>query len=169
MKLLISPEQIQEKLAFVAREIDHFYQSKDLVILMVLKGSLCLVADLIRLLTIPFELEAIQCASYGQRGELRGQVRLFGLERLQIHNRDVLVVDDIFDSGATLEEIFKALKPKCPRSLKSLVLLSREKKPMRDVYPDWSLFELSDPFVIGYGLDYKEQYRGLKGIFINPK
>lgn len=168
-KLLIEPKEIHKKVRQAAREIAREYQTKDLVIVMVLKGAICLVADLIRELHIPFELETVQCSSYGERGAERGDLEIFGADRLRIHNRDVLVVDDIFDTGNTLEGLCAALSTKQPRSLKSLVLLSREIPTKKAIKPDWILFSIPDHFVVGFGLDYKELYRGLNGIFsINP-
>lgn len=162
---LIEPDEIRKRVAEAAGEIAQEYQNKDLVIVMVLKGAICLVADLIRELDISFELESVQCSSYGARGLERGELEIFGVDRLRIHNRDVLLVDDIYDTGQTLEGLYPALQAKQPRSLKSFVLLSRGVPPERTIRPDWSLFSIRDHFVVGYGLDYKELYRGLNGIF----
>ena len=150
----------------VGQQLSQEYHGKDLVLVMVLKGAVPLVADLMRELALPFSLEVIQCSSYGQRGKERGELQIFGLERLHVHNRDVLVVDDIFDSGTTMSALYCALSTQKPRSLKSCVLLKKKVEHATQMRPDYILFEIENLFVVGYGLDYKEQYRGLPNISI---
>ncbi len=162
---LIAKEQIATSIAQAASDIDRQYKDKDLVIVMVLKGAICFTADLIRAMTIPCDLQTVQCSSYGKGGTKRGELNIFGIEALEIENRDVLVVDDIFDSGHTLFSLIETLNKKNPSSLKSLVLLTRNASEMSDFHPDRSLFSIEDEFVIGYGLDYKEKYRGLPSIY----
>ena len=99
---------------------------------MVLKGALCLVADLIRAIEVPCDIEVVQCASYGEKGTSRGSLQIFGLEQLNLYDRDVLIVDDIFDSGNTLASLTSALQKKKVRSLKSFVLLCKNVK--RDIF-----------------------------------
>ena len=169
LKLLIDKREIATKIKKAAKDLDRDYADKDLVLLMVLKGSVFLVADLIRFLNIPCDIETVQCASYGARGTERGELQIFGLERTDLHQRDVLIVDDIFDSGHTLNALIQAVKKKEPRSIKSLVLLKKNIRPVTHLLPDYVLFEIDDAFVVGYGLDYKERYRGLSGIYHLPK
>ncbi len=165
-KQLISKQQIAQKVKEAALQLKRDYAGKDLVIVMVLKGAICLVSDLIRELTLPFELEYVQCTSYGARGVQRGDLQIIGLDRLQIQGRDVLVVDDIFDSGQTLTALIAALKQKGPSSVKTLVLLSKKVPRSTPYNPNYVLFEIDDLFVVGYGLDYKERNRGLPGICV---
>ncbi|HSX26775.1 MAG TPA: hypoxanthine phosphoribosyltransferase [Chlamydiales bacterium] len=165
-KLLISQDQISEKLTLAAGQIQRDYNGKDLVIVMVLKGALCLTADLIRKLDLPLDVEYVQCSSYGAGGKQRGELQIIGLDRLHIHNRDVLLVDDIFDSGHTMQALVSALREKHPRTLKSLVLLSKNVPHVTDYRPDYVLFPIENLFVVGYGLDYKERYRGLEGVYV---
>lgn len=165
MNPLIGKEQIASKISEIAAEIDKEYADLDLVIVMVLKGAICFAADLIRAMTISCDLQTVQCASYGLSGTKRGELQIFGLDALNIANRDVLLVDDIFDSGHTLSALLEALWKKKPRSLKTLVLLSRSTPQRTDIRPDRSGFSIGSEFVIGYGLDYKERFRGLPGIF----
>lgn len=167
LKLLLSKDEIADKIKEVSGQIERDYKGKDLVIVMVLKGSLCLVADLIRELKLPLDLQTVQCSSYGSGGTKRGELAVFGLERLHIHNRDVLIVDDIFDSGHTMMALQEALKKLSPRSLKTCVLLDKKNVPKVAKYkPDYVLFSIPDLFVVGYGLDFKEQYRGLSGVYV---
>lgn len=163
---LIAQDQIAQKIREVSQKIQTEYKNKDLVIVMVMKGALCLVADLIRELNLPLDVEYVQCSSYGSRGTERGELQVIGLDRLSIHNRDVLIVDDIFDSGHTMATLIDALKEKNPRSLKSLVLLSKNTHHVTEYRPDYVLFDIENLFVVGYGLDYKERYRGLSGVYV---
>ncbi|MBS0624965.1 MAG: hypoxanthine phosphoribosyltransferase [Verrucomicrobia bacterium] len=163
---LIEEQRIASKIKEVAAQIKADYRGKDLVVVMVMKGALCLVADLIRELDVPLDVEYVQCSSYGQRGAHRGELEVIGLDRLNIHNRDVLIVDDIFDSGHTLATLKIALQQKNPRSVKSLVLLVKNVPHVTDYRPDYVLFSIENLFVVGYGLDYKERYRGLSGVYV---
>jgi hypoxanthine phosphoribosyltransferase len=171
LRPLIQKEEIAAKVRETAAQIKKDYAGKDLVIVMVLKGALCLVADLIRELDIPFDIEAVQCSSYGARGHVRGELQVIGADLIHIHNRDVLIVDDIFDSGHTMTTLFDTLKLQNPRSLKTCVLLYKKDVPKVTNYrPDYVLFDIDNFFVIGYGLDFKEKYRGLPGVYVlDPK
>ena len=169
LKLLIDEKEIALKLHDAAQKIQRDYSGKDLVIVMVLKGSLCLAADLIREIDLPLDVEYVQCSSYGARGAERGELQIIGLDRLKIHNRDVLIVDDIFDSGHTLSALAEALKQKQPRTIKSLVLLCKDVPHVTNSRPDYVLFDIPNLFVVGYGLDYKERYRGLRGVSVLTK
>jgi hypoxanthine phosphoribosyltransferase len=166
LKILISQKEIAKKVREIANKIDIDYSKKEIVILMILKGSICFVSDFIRELKTPFILENIQCHSYGKRGTKRGKLKIVGLEKLEIKNKHVIVVDDIFDSGNTMTQTIKALKKKKPKSIKSLVLLLKKttERKKEILPPDYHLFVVKDTFVVGYGLDYKEYYRGYKNI-----
>lgn len=163
---LLSKEAIEEKIAQVGVVLNRDYSGREITLIMVMKGAVCLVADLIRHIRLPLSLEFVQAASYGQRGKARGELNIFGLETLDIASKDVLVVDDIYDSGNTLCGILERLKEKNPASLKSLVLLSKKIERETSYVPDYVLFEIENLFVVGYGLDYKEYYRGLSGIYV---
>lgn len=167
LKPLISKDEIAQKIKQLSAQIEIDYKGKDLVILMVLKGAICFVADLIRQIDLPIDLQTVQCSSYGARGSTRGELTVHGIERLQIHNRDCLVVDDIFDSGHTMTVLLKELEKQKPRTLQSCVLLYKNKvQKVTDYRPNYILFPIQNEFVVGYGLDYKEQYRGLPDINI---
>lgn len=162
---MVSEEAILSKIASLAKELDQKYKGEEIVLVMILKGSICFVADLLREMHSPVVLETIRCESYGQRGTARGELVISGEEKLQIEGEHVLLVDDIFDSGFTLGKVLEALKAKRPRSLSSAVLLSKHLHRDISFKPDYILFTIEDEFVIGYGLDYKEHYRGLRGIY----
>lgn len=165
IKPLITKEEIASKVKEISSRIESDYQGKDLVIVMVLKGAICLVADLMRELNLPLDLQTVQCSSY--KGIKRGELTVLGIERLNIKNRDVLIVDDIFDSGHTIVSLKKALQTLEPHSIKSCVLLNKLDVPkVTDYLPEYVLFDIPDAFVVGYGLDFQEKYRGLPEVCV---
>ncbi len=166
LQLLISQEQIKEKITEAARAIDAQYAGEELTIVMVMKGAVCVAADLMRELKTPCTIEYCSASSYGQHGAKRGELKISGLDQLDLTSKNVLLVDDIFDTGHTLKQILSRLQQKNPKSLKSLVLLSKNVSRDIDFVPDYVLFEIENLFVIGFGLDYKEYYRGLPGIYV---
>ncbi len=165
-ELLISADRIQSKINEIAQELDDEYQGEEITVVMVMKGALCLTADLIRALKTPCKIDYVKGSSYGQHGSSRGELKITGLDNLDLKDKHVLLVDDIFDSGETLTQIFAQIRDKEPKTLKSLVLLAKNVTRDTYYYPDYVLFEIENKFVIGYGLDYKELYRGLPGVFI---
>lgn len=165
LDLLIPHEEIQDKIAKIATQLETDYNREEIVIVMIMKGAICLVADLMRAISSPCLIESIQASSYGNQGKIRGNLQIKGIEALELTSKNVLIVDDIFDSGNTLFQVHQALAEKNPKSLKSLVLLSKNVSCL-DYQPDYILFSIEDRFVVGYGLDYKEYHRGLKGIYL---
>lgn len=163
LDLLISMDEIQDKIAKIAIQLESDYKNQEIVIVMIMKGAICLVADLIRAISLPCVVESIQVSSY--HGKTRGNLQIKGIESLDLFCKDVLLVDDIFDSGNTLFQVYQALAEKRPKSLKSLVLLSKNVSGL-EYRPNYLLFSIKNQFVVGYGLDYKEYYRGLKGIYL---
>lgn len=170
-ELLISQSEIDQRLSEVAAQIDEEYKDQDLTIVMIMKGAVCVTADLIRHLHLPITLEYMKASSYGQKGTMRGELTFTGMDNMNLTDKNVLVVDDIFDSGHTMKGIVDRLQEKNPKSIKSLVLLLKNVPREINYRPDYTLFEIENRFVIGYGLDYKEYYRGLPGVyaFINDK
>jgi len=165
IELLISEDEIKSKIAETARVINTEYKGQELVVVMVMKGALCITADLIRELEVPCEIEAVTASSYGQRGTSRGELKISGVDELNLAGKNVLLVDDIFDSGETVWQIVKRLKEKNPKSIKTFVLLVKNVERTLDYEPDYALFHIENRFVVGYGLDYKEYYRGLRGVY----
>ena len=165
LQLLIHNEQIQERIEKVARTLEETYKGEAITIVMVMKGSFIFVADLIRQLQLPVCVETVRCSSYGKGGLYTGTLTVSGVEELQIEGKHVVIIDDIFDSGRTLTKVAMALQEKNPASLKSLVLLSKNVPHRTEYRPDLVLFDIEDRFVIGYGLDYEQYYRGLPDIY----
>jgi hypoxanthine phosphoribosyltransferase len=165
LKSLISEDKIKKKVIDAAKRVSDDFQGAELIILMVMKGAICLAADLMRHIDVPFTIESIRASSYGLLGTQRGKLHIKGLEEIDVRDKNVLVVDDIFHTGHTLSVIIEELKKQAPKKVASLVLLFKQGSQEVEYVPDYVLFEIGDEFVVGYGLDYKEHYRGLPGIF----
>jgi hypoxanthine phosphoribosyltransferase len=160
-EVLLTAEQIAAKVAELGRRIAADYRSKDLVLVSILKGALPFLADLMRATQVPLALDFLEVSSYGAETQTSGVVRILKDLAQPIEGRDVLVVEDILDSGHTLSYVFEHLRAQRPASLRLCVLLD---KPARRIIPveiDYRIFEIPDKFVVGYGLDYAERYRNL--------
>ena len=166
LELLLSPELLQERVRQVAKEIDAEYAGKEITLLMVMKGALCVASDLMREIRVPVNLEYIRASSYGANGKTAGKLRVFGLEKIDIEGKDILIVDDIFDTGNTMSTIFRCVMERSPKSVKTLVLLRKKMERKTTLIPDYTLFDIDNLFVVGYGLDYKERYRSLPGVYV---
>lgn len=164
-KVLISKKEITSKIKKTARELNQEYKDKELVLVMIMKSSLKFVSDLISHLKEPLVLEYIGCSSFEKNSLSRKKLIVSNLENLDLENKHVLLVDDIFDTGITLSLVAEEILKKSPASLKTLVLLYKKSKKDTTFRPDRFLFEIEDSFVLGYGLDYKENYRSLKHIY----
>jgi hypoxanthine phosphoribosyltransferase len=164
LELLLAPQDIAKRISETAAQIDAEYRDKNLTIVMVMKGAVCVTADLIRELHIPFKLQCITASSYGQNGMRAGQLTITGLDRVDFENEHVLVIDDIFDSGRTITGVMEQIRAKHPQTVRSMVLLVKKVLHVTSYLPEYIAFEIEDRFVVGYGLDYKEYYRGLPGI-----
>ncbi len=170
LELIITPEQIAHRLAQIAETLESEYPRDELVLVMVMKGAICLVADLMRQLQLPTTLEFIHASSYGTRGRERGPLHLEGLDQIEATGKNILIIDDIFDSGVTLSSAVDQFRQKSPKTLRSLVLLEKQVARESSYLPDYVLFTIENHFVVGYGLDFKEHYRGLPGVYIlNPE
>jgi hypoxanthine phosphoribosyltransferase len=165
LELFIDRQKIEKRIVEIAKKLMEDYEGKELTIVMIMKGAFFLVADLMRYLHLPVRLDFIQCQSYGERGMYKGELAIVGLDALDAREKHLLVVDDIFDTGETISEVIEVLKKQNPASLKSLVLLKKDVPRKTSYSPDYTLFDIEDRFVVGYGLDYKEYYRGLADIY----
>jgi hypoxanthine phosphoribosyltransferase len=158
---LISAATIDSAVTALGEKLSTEYHERPLTVLAVLSGSIMLVADLMRRISVPHQLGVLQASSYRGTATTPGQlhVRADGLPDLS--DRDVLLVDDIFDTGRTLEGIVAALHVQRPRSVRSAVLLWKQSRRVVELVPDFYCFSIPDAFVVGYGLDYNGQYRHL--------
>ena len=159
MKILVTAEQIQQAVDKLAAEIHCREAGRPLTVIAIMTGSIVFLADLIRKLNLPLRVGVIQTSSY--RGTTRGRLFINSDMMPDIAGRDVLLVDDIFDTGQTLVEVLKLLQDFEPRSIRSAVLLRKRGKQVVDFQPDYVGFEIPDEFVVGYGLDYNDAYRNL--------
>lgn len=166
LKELISKEKIAGKVKEYAKILDQNYPNNNLIILMIMKGAICLTADLIRAMNTSPPIQHINCSSYGSNGSSRGELKISGLDKIDVKGKHVLLVDDICDSGFTMKEAFYQVSLKDPLSVKTMALLLRKAESPSGFVPDYSLFDVErDDFLVGYGLDYKERFRGLSGIY----
>jgi hypoxanthine phosphoribosyltransferase len=161
MKTLFSREQLHEGVSAMADEIASCYKDQHLTIVGVLTGSLVLVADLIRLLDLPMRVGVIAASSYRGATTTRGELSVNDELMLDIRGRDVLLVDDIFDTGHTLVKVMEKMREYEPTSLRSAVLLRKHGRQEVVAEPDFVAFNIPDEFVVGYGLDYEDMYRNL--------
>lgn len=160
-EILITRQQILEKTAELGHRITHDYRGKDPLLICILKGGLMFLADLMREIHLPLEIDFIAVSSYGDATESSGVVRiLMDLER-NIQGRHVLIVEDIIDTGQTLNYIIENLRTRGPASIKVCTLLNKPARRVLDIPLDYVGFDIPDEFVVGYGLDYGEIYRNL--------
>ena len=161
MTVLLSEEMIRAKIAELAREIDRDYAGRVPVLVGVLTGATIFMADLIRQLTVPVEMEFMAVSSYGASTESTGVVRILKDLNSEVTGRDLIIVEDIVDSGLTLAYLQSLLRAREPSSLRTCVLLDKKERRETDVVLDYIGFTISNAFVVGYGLDYAGLYRQL--------
>lgn len=159
--VLISEEEIQEKIQELAKRITEDYQSKDLLLVGVLKGAFMLMSDLARQIRLPLEFDFMAVASYGSATSTSGVVRILKDLDFEITDRHVLLVEDIIDSGLTLNYLLKYLRGRKPASLEVCALLRKADIQQVDIEVKYEGFRIPPQFVIGYGLDHGQRYRNL--------
>ena len=165
LEVLITESQIANRIVDIAEEITAHYRGRPLTVICLSNGAIVFAADLIRRIPIPLQLDSISVSSY--RGiESTGKVELDKGLKLCVKNRDVLIVDDILDTGLTLSKVIEEVEKAEPSSVKTCVLLNKPARRQLDIEPDFSGFEIDNHFVVGYGLDYNEMYRNLPCIGI---
>lgn len=163
-KVLISAPEIAAKVAEMGATISRDYAGHDLLLLSVLKGSVVFMADLMRAITIPAEIDFMAVSSYGAGTKSSGVVRIMKDIDIELEGKDILIVEDILDSGATLSYLKELLMGRSPASIKVATLLDKPSRRKADIQPDYRGFEVPDEFLVGYGLDYAEHYRNLPDI-----
>lgn len=161
MKILLDEKSLHEGVAQMARTIEQSFEGRQLTIVGVLTGSVVLMADLIRQIDQPMRVGVIQASSYRGATTERGELVINSELMIDISGRDVLLVDDIFDTGHTLEKVIAKMHEFGPNSIRSAVLLRKEGRQEVQYQPDFTAFSIPDEFVVGYGLDYEDMYRNL--------
>jgi len=160
-EILLSGEQIANRVAELGAQLAADYAGRDPVLVSVLKGSIIFLADLIRSMEMPVSLDLMEVSSYGANTESSGQVRILKDLSKSIEGRDVIVVEDIIDTGLTLNYLLKYLHDRNPASIRICCLLDKPARRLAEIDIDYIGFSIPDRFVIGYGLDYDERYRNL--------
>lgn len=160
-KILFSEEEIKAKLKEIAKQLNDDYKGEEVVMICVLKGSLPFFADLIRLLDFPVEFDMVCVSSYGASAESSGTLKIKLDSGVPFEGKNVIIVEDILDTGNTLTNLLEHFKTKNPKSMKLCCMLDKPSRRIRDIYADYVGFEIPDEFVVGYGLDYNEKYRQL--------
>ena len=163
-KILVSEEEIDRITTRIAKEIDRDYSKEDsrLLLLCILKGSIVFMGDLMKKVTVPLEIDCMKVSSYGAGTVTTGNVNIhLDLQRQDIDKCDILIIEDIIDSGVTLSYLKKYLTGKGAKSVKTCTLLDKPSRRKVDFVPDYCGTVIPDEFVVGYGLDYDEKYRAL--------
>ena len=158
-KILFPKETIQKRVREMANQISKDYAGKELILIGVLKGAFIFMADLIREINIPCRVDFARLASYGAGAESSGKVVLTKDIETSIKDRDILIVEDILDTGLTMQYFVEWLKERNPKSLKTCVFLDKRKRRKVPLEADYVGFTIDDGFVVGYGLDFNEMYR----------
>ena len=160
--VLLTEEQISDRIAEIAAEIDEAYQGRDLLLVGVLNGAVMVMADLARALSIHANMDWMAVSSYGSGTTSSGVVRILKDLDGDVEGRDILIVEDILDSGLTLSWLSKNLRSRKPASLEIFTLLRKPDAVKVDVEPRYVGFDIPNEFVVGYGLDYAQRYRNLR-------
>lgn len=160
-EILIGAEELQAKVAELGQQISKDYRGRNPLLICLLRGAVVFLSDLIRAIDIPLEMDFMAISSYGASTESSGVVRLVMDLKSNITDRDVLIVEDIVDTGRTLAYILDNLQTRHPADIKVCALLSKPSRREVQVELDYLGFEIPDKFVVGYGLDYAENYRNL--------
>ncbi|HXB58913.1 MAG TPA: hypoxanthine phosphoribosyltransferase [Candidatus Acidoferrales bacterium] len=159
-RVLITEEQIEKRILTLAREIERDFRGREMVVVSLLNGTVMFLADLMRHLNLPLRLDFMGVSSYGS-GTDSGELIFTKELRLDVRGRDVLLIDDILDTGKTLRHVLPKLRALKPRRIKICVLLDKPSRRVEKIHADYAGFEIPDYFVVGYGLDFAERYRNL--------
>lgn len=165
-EVMISEQEIKDKVKELGEIITEDYKGKDLVVICVLKGAIMFVSDLIKEIKVPLAIDFMAVSSYGNSTKSSGVVKIIKDLDDSIEGKDVLIVEDIIDSGLTLAYLLDNLESRDPSSIEICTLLDKPKGRKTDVDTKYVGFEIKDEFVVGYGLDYAEKYRNIPHIFV---
>ncbi len=166
MEVLFDREELKNKVAELGSKITEEYRGREVLVVGILKGAFIFMADLIREIQIPLEIDFMDISSYGISTSSSGEVRIIKDLENSIQDKDVLIVEDIVDTGLTLKYITELLKTRNPRSVKICCLLDKPSRRKTDIQADYVGYTIPDRFVVGYGLDYAEQYRNYPAVCV---
>ena len=164
--VMLSQEEIENKVTELAKQIEKDYEGQDLLLVGILKGASVFVADLMRKINLNVNIDFMSVSSYGSGTVSSGTVKILKDLDVDIKDKNVLIVEDIIDSGITLRNLYDTLMTREPRSLKLCTLLNKPARKKVDVNVDYVGFVIEDKFIVGYGIDYDEKYRNLPYIAI---
>ncbi len=160
-KILFSEQDIEKFVKRIGERISSDYKDKKLLLVSVLKGSVVFMADLMRSITIPCEIDFMVVSSYGNGTKTSGNIKIIKDLNIDIKDYDLLIVEDILDSGVTLSTLKKMLESRNPASVRICTFLDKPERRIADIKPDYTGATVPDEFIVGYGLDFDEKYRNL--------
>ena len=161
IRVLLSEEEVDNRIREIAGEINRDYAGKEVHLICILKGGVFFTCELAKRLTVPVSMDFMSVSSYGNDTSSSGVVRIVKDLDENIEGKDVLIVEDIIDSGRTLSHLIEILKQRHPNSIRLCTLLDKPERRVKDVKVDYVCFNIPDEFVVGYGLDYAQKYRNL--------
>ena len=161
LEVLVTEEQLKEKVAELGAQISRDYAGKDLLLVSILKGAVVIMADIMRAVTIPCAIDFMQVSSYGSGTTSSGLVKIIKDLDQDLSGKDLLIVEDVLDTGITLSNLVPMLKLRNPNSVKICAILDKPSRRKADIKAEYTGFQIPDAFVVGYGLDYDEKYRNL--------
>lgn len=161
ISVLISEEEVQQKVSELAKMISEEYEGREITLICILKGSVFFTCELAKRITVPVKIDFMSVSSYGSGTESSGRVKIIKDLDESVEGKDIIIVEDIIDSGRTLSYLLKLLSARSPRSIKLCTLLKKPDRLVVDVDIDYTCFIIPDKFVVGYGLDYDQKYRNL--------
>ncbi|NLW52242.1 MAG: hypoxanthine phosphoribosyltransferase [Tissierellia bacterium] len=164
-KILFNKDDIKQRVERLGKEISEHYEGESVIVVPLLRGSFIFAADLVREMTVPTIIDFMTTSSYEDREESSGEVNVLQELRYDIEGKNVLLVDDICDSGNTMKKIIQLLEKQEPKSIKVAVMLDKPCRRQADVTPDFIGETIEDVFIVGYGLNYGDYYRNIPYIF----
>jgi len=159
VEVLFTEEEVRAKIKELGQEITHDYAGQEILVVGILKGAFIFMADLVREIDLPLQLDFMDVSSYGHSTVSSGEVRIMKDLEESIEGKNVLIVEDIIDTGLTLNYISEILKKRGPKSLRICCLLDKPSRRKSTIKPDYTGFSIEDLFIVGWGLDYAERYR----------
>ncbi|HEY4543321.1 MAG TPA: hypoxanthine phosphoribosyltransferase [Tissierellaceae bacterium] len=164
-EVLFTREDISKRVRELGEEITKDYDGKEILVISLLKGAFVFTADLVREINLPVEIDFLTTSSYGHGQESSGNVKFITDLTVEVKGKDVLIVDDIMDSGITMNEVKEYILSKNPNSVKVCTMLDKPSRRTVDLTPDYVGYEIPDVFIVGYGLNYEQYYRNTPYIF----
>ncbi len=164
--ILVSKEALQKRISELASQLDKDYENSNPLLICILKGSVFFTADLLKAMSIPCEMEFMAVSSYGSDTQTSGEVKMIKDLSVPIEDRDVIIIEDIIDTGNTLSYLKRLLLQRNPKSVKICTLLDKPDRRKVDLSADYVGFVIPDEFAVGYGLDYNEKYRTFDEVYV---